>query len=74
MTMHPIYAKVAGPLRASPTTPIVILEAGLGDMSYSWTVVFREIAKFARVFSYDRDGYGRSRGGSHPSHLHQPSR
>lgn len=38
----------------------VILESGLGDISVEWQSVQTEIAKFARVCSYDRAGYGSS--------------
>jgi pimeloyl-ACP methyl ester carboxylesterase len=38
----------------------VILESGLGDASISWRKVQPEIAKFARVCSYDRAGIGYS--------------
>ncbi len=38
--------------------PTVILETGSGDPGISWILVQREIAKFSRVCSYDRGGYG----------------
>ena len=41
-------------------TPVVILESGLGDSYVSWRKVQPEIAKFARVCSYDRAGLGYS--------------
>lgn len=45
-------------------SPTVVLEAGLNDFSVQWTQVQTEIAKFARVCSYDRAGLGWSdRGG-----------
>ena len=45
-------------------SPTVVLEAGLNDCSLQWTQVQTEIAKFARVCSYDRAGLGWSdRGG-----------
>jgi pimeloyl-ACP methyl ester carboxylesterase len=40
--------------------PIVILDSGLGSDSTSWNLVQPEVAKFARVCSYDRAGLGRS--------------
>jgi len=40
--------------------PIVILDSGLGSDSTSWKLVQPEVAKFARVCSYDRAGLGRS--------------
>jgi pimeloyl-ACP methyl ester carboxylesterase len=36
----------------------VILDAGLGDSSLVWATVQHEVAKFARVCSYDRAGLG----------------
>lgn len=38
--------------------PTVILDAGLGGFSLDWVEVQPEVAKFARVCSYDRAGYG----------------
>jgi pimeloyl-ACP methyl ester carboxylesterase len=38
--------------------PTVVLESGLGGCSLDWILVQSEIAKFARVVSYDRAGYG----------------
>jgi Predicted hydrolases or acyltransferases (alpha/beta hydrolase superfamily) len=42
------------------TGPTVILDSGLGDTYLSWRKVQPEIAKFARVCSYDRPGLGYS--------------
>lgn len=36
----------------------VVLEAGIAATSLSWTLVQREVARFARVVSYDRAGLG----------------
>ena len=47
-------------------SPTVILEAGWGDVSIEWRTVQPEIAKFSRVCSYDRAGYGGSDSGSMP--------
>lgn len=46
--------------------PTVILEAGWGDVSVEWKSVQPEIARFARVCSYDRAGYGGSDPGPMP--------
>jgi pimeloyl-ACP methyl ester carboxylesterase len=40
--------------------PTVVLDSGLGDTYISWRKVQPEIAKFARVCSYDRAGLGYS--------------
>lgn len=47
-------------------SPTVILEAGWGDVSIEWRSVQPEIAKFSRVCSYDRAGYGGSDPGPMP--------
>lgn len=47
-------------------SPTVILESGLGDGSGQWRLVQPEIAKFTRVCSYDRAGYGMSKEGPMP--------
>ncbi len=38
--------------------PPVVLEAGIGATSISWALVDHPIAAFARVYEYDRAGYG----------------
>jgi pimeloyl-ACP methyl ester carboxylesterase len=47
-------------------SPTVILESGLGDTYVSWRKVQPQIAKFARVCSYDRAGLGYSDSSSQP--------
>ncbi len=47
-------------------TPTVILDSGLGDSYLSWRKVQPQIAKFARVCSYDRAGIGYSESSSEP--------
>lgn len=39
-------------------TPTVILDAGLGGTSLEWVRVQPAVARFSRVCSYDRSGYG----------------
>ncbi len=46
--------------------PLVILEPGIGDFSVEWSLVQPEVAKTARVCSYDRAGDGWSEIGPHP--------
>jgi pimeloyl-ACP methyl ester carboxylesterase len=57
---HSMFLSAAGPTRSSPSTPAVILEAGGGSNSIPYAAVKRLISKFARVYSYDRSGRGRS--------------
>jgi len=38
--------------------PSVILDAGIGASSLSWSLVQPLVARFARVYAYDRAGYG----------------
>ena len=47
-------------------SPRVVLEAGLSDVSVEWEHVQPEIARFSRVCSYDRAGYGGSDPGPMP--------
>jgi pimeloyl-ACP methyl ester carboxylesterase len=47
-------------------SPTVVLEAGLGDVLTEWNRVQAEAAKFSRVCSYDRAGYGGSDPGPMP--------
>jgi len=58
---HKISVKVAG--SGSPT---VVLEYGLGGSSGDWDSIFPAVARFARVVSYDRAGYGKSEPGPAP--------
>jgi pimeloyl-ACP methyl ester carboxylesterase len=46
--------------------PTVVLDAALGGSSVSWALVQPEVAKFARVCSYDRAGFGWSEAGPMP--------
>ena len=46
--------------------PTVILEAGMNDFFVSWSKVQPEIARVARVCSYDRAGLGWSEASPHP--------
>lgn len=47
-------------------TPTVILDSGLGVPAAGWDLVMPDVAKFVRVCSYDRAGYGWSSGGPLP--------
>jgi pimeloyl-ACP methyl ester carboxylesterase len=47
-------------------SPTVILESGWGDVSIEWKTVQPEIARFSRVCSCDRAGYGGSDPGPMP--------
>lgn len=51
---------------ATPGSPTVILDSGLGVPAVGWKFVQPEVAKFARVCSYDRAGYGWSSAGQMP--------
>lgn len=44
----------------------VVLEAGVMDFNVGWAKVQPEVAKFARVYSYDRAGLGWSEASPHP--------
>lgn len=46
--------------------PTVILDRGLGVPAAGWDLVMPDVAKFARVCSYDRAGYGWSSAGPMP--------
>ena len=52
--------------QASPGARTVILDSGLGVPAVGWKFVQPEIAKFTRVCSYDRAGYGWSSAGPMP--------
>jgi pimeloyl-ACP methyl ester carboxylesterase len=56
---HSLFLTASGLLR-SGGAPAVIIEAGAGDHDLSWAAVVRLISPFARCYSYDRAGLGRS--------------
>ncbi len=51
---------------AGQGTPTVVLDTGLGSTSLYWGKVAPEVAKFTRVCTYDRAGYGWSEMGASP--------
>lgn len=61
---HRIHIQVTG--GGSDGAPTVILESGVAAASPSWRLVQPEVAKFARVVTYDRAGLGWSDTGPLP--------
>lgn len=57
--------------QVSASQPTVILEAGAAGFSVDWSLVQPEVARFARVCSYDRAGLGWSDLGPRPRTLRQ---
>ena len=51
---------------AGQGAPTVILDSGLGVPAAGWDLVMPDVARFARVCSYDRAGYGWSGAGPMP--------
>jgi pimeloyl-ACP methyl ester carboxylesterase len=49
-----------------PGAPTVVMDSGLGGTVLDWQLVQSEVAKFARVCTYDRAGMGWSEAGSQP--------
>ncbi len=62
---HRLHILVSGEEHAA-SGPTVILESGVAAASPSWRVVQAELAKFARVASYDRAGLAWSDPGPRP--------
>lgn len=50
---HPLHLVISG-----HGQPAVVLESGIAASSLSWSLVQPEIARFTRVCSYDRAGFG----------------
>jgi pimeloyl-ACP methyl ester carboxylesterase len=46
--------------------PTVVVDAGNGDFSVTWSGIQREVEKSARICTYDRAGYGWSDPSPHP--------
>ena len=51
--------------------PTVVMEAGAGDFSFDWGLAQPQVARFARVCSYDRAGYAWSDPGPMPRTMRQ---
>ena len=51
--------------------PTIVMEAGAGDFSFDWSLVQPEVARFARVCTYDRAGYAWSEAGPTPRTMQQ---
>jgi len=47
-------------------SPVVVVENGLGDFSFDWTLVQSRVSRFARICTYDRAGYAWSDPGPKP--------
>jgi len=47
-------------------SPVVVVEAGLGDFSFDWALVQSRVAKYTRICTYDRAGYAWSDPGPKP--------
>ncbi len=54
---HSLYLRAAGPERGSSSTPAIVLVHGLGGTASEWLAVQRLVARFARVYLYERAGY-----------------
>ena len=52
-----LHVQCSGP-EGADSGPTVVMDAGIGECSLSWSPVQSEIAKFARVCTYDRAGLG----------------
>jgi pimeloyl-ACP methyl ester carboxylesterase len=51
--------------------PTVVVENGLGDFSFDWILVQRQVSKFTRICTYDRAGYAWSDPGPKPRTVDQ---
>jgi pimeloyl-ACP methyl ester carboxylesterase len=47
-------------------SPVVVVENGLGDFSFDWTLVQSQVSRFTRICTYDRAGYAWSDPGPKP--------
>lgn len=64
---HRLHIYTSGERR--PGQPLAVLISGMSDWSLRWYLVQPEVAKFARVCSYDRAGYGWSEDDGQPRRL-----
>jgi len=61
-----LWLHAAGPSRKTAATPAVVLIHGLGGAATEWLGVHRHIARFARVYLYERAGYQGSDSSTQP--------
>lgn len=47
-------------------SPVVVVENGLGDFSFDWTLVQKQVSRYTRICTYDRAGYAWSDPGPKP--------
>ena len=52
--------------RMGDAGPTIVFDSGIGGSSIEWSAIQQEVAKFARVITYDRAGYGYSEDGPGP--------
>lgn len=57
---HSLYLIASGPARSGHETPAVVIEHGMGGAASEWVKVQRLVARFARVYVYERAGYHHS--------------
>jgi pimeloyl-ACP methyl ester carboxylesterase len=47
-------------------SPVVVVENGLGDFSFDWSLVQAQVSRYTRICTYDRAGYAWSEPGPKP--------
>lgn len=56
---YALYLRAAGP-DGEPGRPPVVCISGMADSSATWVALQKRVSTFARIYSYDRTGLGRS--------------
>jgi len=62
---HKLFLSVYGPDRR-PGEPVVVLLTGLGSSITEWVVARKLVSRFARIYLYERSGYGQSEESPNP--------
>lgn len=52
-----LFLHASGPTRETSATPAIVLVHGLGGTALEWRAAHRQLARFARVYLYERAGY-----------------
>lgn len=68
---YSLHVQVQGDAREG--VPTVVVETGIFDSSYSWSLVQEQVGEFAQIVTYDRAGYGWSDPSPHPRSFDQIS-
>ncbi len=66
---HEIHGSSVYYSNTGKSGPVVVFETGIGPTMSTWIPIYEKVSRFARVFAYDRPGYGRSNTRNTPDNI-----